>query len=127
MLRQSCCAPWAGGRHVIEGGALAAHVEFDFARQLDDGFGMMAVLEQRVFDGLRAVDEQAAVEAVLFLGDPVAAPVLADEDDCRCRAARWRFDELHVRFPSAGEQRALPTTDLPSLCSYLCECSDGCG
>jgi hypothetical protein len=42
---------------------------------------MMAVLEQRVFDGLRAVDEQAAIEAVLFLGDPVAAAVLSDKDD----------------------------------------------
>src|SRR5450432_1514787 len=83
--------------------ALAAHVEFDFARQLDDGFGVMAVLEQRVFDGLRAVDEQAAIETVLFLGDPVAAAVLADKDDGRCRAARWRFDELHVSGPSGGE------------------------
>ena len=51
-----------------------AHVEFDFARQFDDCFGMMAVFEQRVFDGLRAIDEQAAIEAVLFLGDPLAAP-----------------------------------------------------
>jgi hypothetical protein len=36
----------------------------------------MAVLEQRVFDGLRAADEQAAIEAVLLLDDPVAAAVL---------------------------------------------------
>jgi hypothetical protein len=42
---------------------------------------MMAVLEQGVLDGLRAVDEQAAKEAVLFLDDPVAAFVLADKDD----------------------------------------------
>jgi hypothetical protein len=41
----------------------------------------MTVLEKRVFDGLRAVDEQAAIETVLFLGDPVAATVLADKDD----------------------------------------------
>ena len=65
------------------------------ARQLDDGFGVMAVLEQRVFDGLRAVDEQAAIEAVLFLGDPVAAAVLADEDDRGCRA-----DTMEVRRAS---------------------------
>jgi hypothetical protein len=64
---------------------------------------MMAVLEQRVFDGLGAVDEQAAIETVLFLSDPVAAAVFADKDDCRCRAARWRFDELHVGIPSGGE------------------------
>ena len=85
------------------GGEFVAHVEFDFARQFDDGFGMMAVLEQRVFDGLGAVDEQAAIETALFLGHPVAAAVPADEDDCRWRAARGRFDELHVSHPSIGE------------------------
>ena len=84
-------------------GGCRAHIEFDFARQFDDGFGMMAVFEQRVFDGLGAVDEQSAIEAILFLGDPVAAPVLADKDDGGCRAARWRFDELHVGIPSGGE------------------------
>ena len=92
------------------GGAVAAHVEFDFARQLDDGFGMMAILEQRVFDGLRAVDEQAAIETVLFLGDPVAAAVPANKDDCRWRTARWRFGEFHVGIPSrdGGAALALP-------------------
>jgi hypothetical protein len=80
-----------------------AHVEFDFARQFDDGFGMMAVFEQCVFNGLRAADEQAAIKTVLFLGDPLAAPVPADKDDCRERATRWRFDELHVGIPSGGE------------------------
>ena len=68
-------------RAAAAGGKLLAHVEFDLARQFDDGFGMMAVLEQRVFDGLGAADEQAAIEAALFLGDPLAAFVLADEDD----------------------------------------------
>jgi hypothetical protein len=52
---------------------------------------------------LCAVYEQAAIEAVLFLGDPVAAAVFADKDDRRCRAARWRFDELHVGIPSISE------------------------
>src|SRR5665213_3811141 len=68
----------------------------------------MAVFGQHVFDGLRAVDEQAAIETALFLGDPLAAAVLANEDDGRCRATRGRFDELHVRCPSGGEQRVLP-------------------
>jgi hypothetical protein len=85
------------------GGQLAIHVQFDFARQFDDCFGMLAVFEQRIFEGLRAADEQAAIEAVLFLGDPVAAPVLADEDDRGRGTARWRFDELHVGIPSIGE------------------------
>src|SRR6476659_9641630 len=103
----SCVAPCAGGG----GGKLAGHIELDFARQLDDGFGVMAVLEQCVFDGLGAVDEQAAIKAVLFLGDPVAAFVPADKDDSRCRATRWRFDELHVGIPSRGEG-ALPAPPL---------------
>jgi hypothetical protein len=98
----SCDAPRAGDGCAIGGGALADHVEFDFARQLDDGFGMMAVLEQRVFDGLRAVDEQAAIESVLFLGDPVAAAIPANKDDGRLRVARWRFDELHVGISFCG-------------------------
>src|SRR5882762_9137582 len=84
-------------------GGGAAHVKFDFTRQFDDVFGMVAVLEQRVFDGLRMADEQAAIKAVLFLGDPLAAPVPADKDDCRGRATRWRFDELHVGIPSGDE------------------------
>jgi hypothetical protein len=88
---------------VIGGGKLATHVEFDVARQLDDCLRMMSILEQRVFDGLRAVDEQAAVETALFLGDPVAAAVLADEDDGGCRTTRWRFDQLHVGTPSGDE------------------------
>src|ERR1700736_6716789 len=99
----SCDAPCAGGGYVIGAGELAAHVELGFARQLDDGFRVMAILEQRVLDGLRPVDEQAAIETVLFLGDPVAALVLANEDDCRCRTTRWRFDELHVDVPSVDE------------------------
>ena len=55
------------------GASRSCHVEFDFVRQFDDGLGMVMVLEQRVFDSLRAVDEQAAIEPALFLDDPVAA------------------------------------------------------
>ena len=42
---------------------------------------MVPVLEQGVFDGMCAADKQAAEQAVLFLGDPLAAAVTADEDD----------------------------------------------
>ena len=59
----------------------AAHVEFDFSGQFDDGFGMVAVFEQCVFDGLRTADEQAAIKTALFLGDPLAASVPADKND----------------------------------------------
>src|ERR1700754_499730 len=80
----------------------AAHVELDAARQFDDGFGMAAVREQRVFDGLGAVNEQAAEQAGLFLGDPLAAAVAADKDDGGRRPTRWRFAELHVGIPFHG-------------------------
>ncbi len=103
----------AGGAGSGVSDRLPSHVELDLARNFDDCFGVMAVLEQRVFDGLRAVDEQAAIKTVLFLGDPVATAVLANKDDGRLRAARWRFDELHVSIPF--EWRALRATDFPSL------------
>src|SRR4029077_1609766 len=82
----------------------AVHVEFDLARQFDDGFGMMTVLKQRVFESFCAADEQAAIKAVLFLGNPVAPAVLADKDDGRCRIARWGFDEFHFCIPSCDQQ-----------------------
>ena len=50
----------SNGRRVSRNAAmkpLAAHVELDFARHRDDGFRVMAVLEQRVADGCRAVGE----------------------------------------------------------------------
>src|SRR5882757_5461189 len=99
----------------VAGHGRGAHVEFDFARQVDDVFGMVAVLEQGVFDGLRMADEQAAIKTVLFLGDPLAAPVPADEDDSRGRATRWRFNELHVGIPSCGEQRDLGAALLANI------------
>ena len=95
---------------------LAAHVELDFARKFDNRFGVMAILEQHVFDRLRPVDEQAAIEAILFLGNPIAAAVFANKHDLGCRAARWRFDELHVGIPSDdGVARAPQARDLRLL------------
>jgi hypothetical protein len=41
----------------------------------------MSVLEQRVFQRLGAVDEQAAIEAILLLRDPLATLVPADKND----------------------------------------------
>src|SRR5229473_2799253 len=96
-------APCAGNLRVVGGGRLAAHIELDFARQLYDRFRMVAVLEQCIFDGLRTVDEQAAIETILLLRDPLAALVLADEDDVEQGTARWRFDKLHVSVPSGIE------------------------
>ena len=61
---------------------------------------VLSVLEQRVFDGLGAADEQAAIEAVLLLRDPLAPMVLADEDDAGEGTTRGRFDEFHGFSPS---------------------------
>src|SRR5439155_17083632 len=63
-------------------------------RQFDDGLGMMAVLEQRILDGLGSIDEQATIKPILLQRDPLAAPVSADEYDGRGSAARGRFDEF---------------------------------
>jgi hypothetical protein len=60
-------------------------VEFDFSRQFDDGCGTVAVFEQRILEGVPAVDEQAAKEAVLLLDDPLAAAVSADKNNRRRR------------------------------------------
>ena len=88
----------------------------------------MTVLKQRVFEGFCAADEQAAIEAVLFLGNPVAPAVLADKDDGRCRIARWGFDEFHFCIPSCDEQdqdqgpnrtfRQFSTFDVGNVCRH---------
>jgi hypothetical protein len=88
------------------GAKRAVQVELDLVRQLDDRLGMMSIFKERVFEGLRAIDEQAAVETVLFLRHPVAAGVLADKSDCRCRAARRRLDEFHVCIPQLVTSKA---------------------
>src|SRR5260370_28688641 len=80
----------------------------------------MPVRKQGILDGLRGVDEQPAIKAVLFLGDPVAAAVPADKDDGRCRATRWRFDELHVGVPSGDERPGLPTPRTFRRCVVPC-------
>src|SRR5262245_63022948 len=84
---------------------------------------MMAVLEQRVFDGLGAADEQAAEQAVLFLGDPLAAAVAADEDDGGRTTARWRFDELHVGIPFQWRSSSVPRGRGPRVEAFL-PCDD---
>jgi hypothetical protein len=86
------------------------------ARKFNDRFGVMVILEQRIFDRLGPVDEQTAIEAILFLGNPIAAAVFANKHDLGCRAARWRFDELHVGIPSNdGVARAPQARDLRLL------------
>src|ERR1700753_1376505 len=83
----------------ICGGSCALDVELDSARQFDNGFGVAPVFKEGEFEGLGAIDEQPAVKSMLLLGDPVAAAVLADKRNSRCRVARGRFDEFHVGSP----------------------------
>jgi len=99
----------------IESAGCGVHVEFDFAQQLHDGFGMIAILEEGVFEGFRAANEQPAIKAALFLGDPVAPAVLADKGDGRCRIARWRFDKFHCWIPCCAEQDPLRSRTVPSV------------
>jgi len=58
----------------------ATHVEFEHVRRCYDRFGVMAVFEKCISDSFGAIYEEAAKEAVLFLGNPVASAVLADEN-----------------------------------------------
>jgi hypothetical protein len=82
---------------------VVAHVELKNAWGGHDSFRVMAVLEKGIPDGIGTAHEQAAVETTLFLRDPVAAAILTNKDDRRCRATQGRFDELHVSIPSIGE------------------------
>jgi hypothetical protein len=93
--------------------ACAVGIEFDFPRQFDNGFGMVAVLEECVFEGLSAINEQSAIEAVLFLGDPVATTVPANKRNSRCRVARGRFGEFHVGIPCWWRASLFPILGFP--------------
>lgn len=71
----------------------AVQAEFKNVRRVNNGLWTVAVFKEREFNGCGSVDEQAAEQAALFLGDPVATAVLADQDDVG--AARWRFGLFH--------------------------------
>ena len=86
----------------------AADIKLDLAWQFHDRFGMMSVFKESVFQRLGAIDEQSAIEAMLFLGDPVAAAVPADKRNGRCKVARGRFDEFHVGIPFHDEASRFP-------------------
>jgi hypothetical protein len=75
--------------------------------QLDDGFRMVVIFEQRIAQRFAAVDEQATIKTILMLDDPMASAVSADEDNRRCRTVRWSFDKLHVSLP----QTKTPSAD----------------
>jgi|HubBroStandDraft_5_1064220.scaffolds.fasta_scaffold49784_3 hypothetical protein len=83
----------------ICGVSRALGVEFDFTRQFDNGLGVAPVFKEGEFEGLGAINEEATIKSMLLLGDPVAAAVLADKGDGRCRVTRGRFGEFHVGHP----------------------------
>jgi hypothetical protein len=58
----------------------AAHVELKHVGCCYDGFEMMAIFKECVSNRFSAINEQAAEEAVLFLGNPVSSAVLADKN-----------------------------------------------
>jgi hypothetical protein len=94
----SSCSPGRAGI-AADGNEPGHHVQLDFMSQFDDGFPTMVIFEQRIAQRFAAVDEQATIETILMLDDPMAPAVLAYEDDRRCRTVRWRFDKLHVCHP----------------------------
>jgi hypothetical protein len=91
---------------------VAAHVELKNAWGGHDSFRVMAVLEKGIPDGIGTAHEQATVETVLFLGDPTATAVLANQDDFG--AARGRFDEF--RFRSPADRHLLAMEPRPARC-----------
>lgn len=84
-------------------------------RQLDDGFRMMAILAQCVFERLGAVHEEPAKCAVLFASNPVATTSPANKDGRRCEAARWRLVELHDHHSSKLEWYVRQPTSAESV------------
>jgi hypothetical protein len=80
-------------------GSDVAHVQLEAAGNGDDGFRMVAVLEQCVTQCIRAVHEQATEQAVLLLCDPLAAAISADQYD----REGGRFDGFQDNSPVKGE------------------------
>jgi hypothetical protein len=62
-----CLPPWGG-----------AHVELDHIGYHNDGLRPITILEHREFQRVGALGKQAPAQALLVLGDPVAAAVPAD-------------------------------------------------
>ncbi|WP_349253227.1 hypothetical protein [Bradyrhizobium sp. CB3481] len=83
-------------RHTLRAANLpiGPNIDFDLARHFDDSVRMKAILDQRVFERLSAVNKYAAKNAILFAGNPVAATIPAEKDGRRCGATRRRSN-LH--------------------------------
>jgi len=82
---------------MVEWLRLIAEIEFENARNHNDGVGPIAVFESRIAKRLGTADEQPAAQALLILRDPVALAVPADQEENRRRAGstRRRFGLAH--------------------------------
>src|ERR1035437_9898479 len=84
-------------RRAIGSKGTAVQAEFKNAGRVNNGLWMVAVFKEREFNGCGSGDEQAAEQAALFLGDPVAPAVLSPQDD-GWAARRWaRLFHFHSR------------------------------
>jgi hypothetical protein len=72
-----------GQRHPIGAARITLHVELKNSRNHDDRLGPMPVFEQCKPERFGAVDEQATTTVLLILDNPIAAAVLADEEEMR--------------------------------------------
>lgn len=69
---------------------------------------MVPVLEQRTFERLGAVHEQAAKRFGLLASNPVARTISANEDGQRCGAAHRTFLEFHSGIVPSLAGRYVP-------------------
>src|SRR5262245_49143731 len=94
------------GWGLADGARLAAHVELENIGHHDHGLRPVSVFEHGEFQGFGAVDEQATAKASLILNDPLAAAVLADQEERgvgTTRRGRFAFDHDTSPFDSTGD------------------------
>jgi hypothetical protein len=57
------------------------HIEFENARNQDDGLRPIAILKHRKPERRDAIDEKSAAQTALVLNDPVSTAVLAHQEE----------------------------------------------
>src|ERR1700704_5836753 len=86
-----------------------AQVEVKIARDGDDQVRPVAVLEQGIFERRRPADKEAAAPAALVLSHPVAAAVLANEEQRGIGpAGQEHFTLAHGTSPFSRRGRCRP-------------------
>ena len=77
-------------RQVMHGGRVAAHIEFENARNHNAGLRPISIFEHCELEGFGAINEKSAAVALFFLDNPVAPAVLADQEERRSRTRLYR-------------------------------------